>query len=157
MTDDLSAWHARARSCRDGLLPLHFLVGRFEGHGADSGQPVRAEATGTLVLDGSWLELRERLLGTEGELLYDDFVLYRYDPAEEGLRVLHFMERAWHSQYPVHLAPDGAIHWTTGVGGPRVHIQASPTGWGSQVTLPDEDTPTVVLEYQRVGADEPGV
>ncbi len=157
MSDHLTAWQARARLCRDRLAPLRFLVGRFKGHGTDSGQPVHAEAEGLLRLDGSWLELRERLLSPEGELLYEDFALYRYDPVEEGLRVLHFMERSWHSQYPVHVVEQDALHWTTGVGGPRVHIRATTDGWASRVTLPDEDAPTVVLNYQRLDADGNGV
>jgi len=154
MTEELNAWQARTRQSLDGITPVGFLVGDFEGQGTDSGQPVLAEATGRLLLDGSWIELRERLLSPEGELLYEDFALYRFDPAEEGLRVMHFMERAWHNQYPVHIDPEGALHWTTGVGGPRVVIRATAEGWGSTVTLPDETPPTVVLDYRRVGADE---
>jgi hypothetical protein len=157
MDDELNAWQARAQRCRDALEPLRFLVGRFEGCGQDSGQPVRCEAVGTLRLDGSWLELRERLLKPDGALLYEDFALYRFDPAEEGLRVLHFMERAWHTQYPVHLDAQGALRWTTGVGGPRVRIAATEQGWESRVTMPEEPEPTVVLEYRRVGGGEPGV
>lgn len=157
MTDELTSWHARAHCCREGLLPLAFLVGEFEGRGTDSGQPVLAEASGRLLLDGSWLELKERLLTAGGVLLYEDFALYRFDPSEDGLRVLHFMERAWHTQYPVHVDHEGALHWTTGVGGPRVVLRATEQGWGSQVTLPGEDEPTVVLDYRRVGADESGV
>jgi hypothetical protein len=157
MSEEFSAWQARTDSCRERLRPIGFLLGRFEGRGTDSGQPVLAQATGALLLDGSWLELRERLLSPEGELLYEDFALYRYDPSEEGLRVLHFMERAWHSQYPVHLDELGNLHWTTGVGGPRVLIQPAEAGWSSRVTLPDEEQPTVVLDYLRVGADGFGV
>lgn len=157
MSDDFSAWQARTRACIDRLQPIGFLVGRFEGHGSDSGQPVVAQAAGRLLLDGSWLELQERLLSPEGELLYEDFALYRYDPSEGGLRVLHFMERAWHTQYPVHIDAEGALNWTTGVGGPRVRLAPTEAGWGSRVTLPDEDQPTVRLDYSRVGADGLGV
>jgi hypothetical protein len=157
MSEELTAWQARDQRCRDALEPLGFLVGRFEGRGLDSGEPVRCEAVGELRLDGSWLELRERLLDPEGDLLYEDFALYRFDPTEDGLRVLHFMGRAWHSQYPVHLEERGALRWTTGVGGPGVRLEATEQGWRSQVTLPDEQEPTVVLEYRRVGADALGV
>jgi hypothetical protein len=153
MSEDFSAWQARTRACIDGLLPLGFLVGSFEGRGSDSGQPILAQATGRLLLDGSWLELRERLLSPAGELLYEDFALYRHDPKEGGLRVLHFMERAWHAQYPVHVDAQGALDWTTGVGGPRVRLHPTDAGWNSRVTLPDEQQPTVLLNYSRVGAD----
>jgi hypothetical protein len=154
MSDDLSAWHARARVCRDGLHPLAFLVGSFEGRGLDHGEPVLARAEGRLRLDGSWLELHDRLFDPQGQPLYEDFALYRFDPAEGGLRVLHFLERSWHSQYPVHLVDD-ALHWTTGVGGPRVVLSPTPTGWRSEVTMPEDTEPSVVLEYRRVNADEP--
>ncbi len=157
MSDDLTAWQARTSLCLEGLDPLRFLVGRFEGRGTDSGEPILATAHGRLLLDGSWLELRERLLGPDGDLLYEDFALYRFDPTEEGLRVLHFMERAWHAQYPVHVDADGAAHWTTGPVGPRVRLEATEDGWCSRVTMPGDDAPTTALNYRRVGTDESGV
>ncbi len=99
MSEDRTAWDARARASIDGLAPLRFLVGRFEGQGQDHGAPIRAEAEGLLRLDGSWLELRERLREPDGTLLYEDFALYRFDPVDGQLRVMHFSARAWLSRY----------------------------------------------------------
>ena len=154
MTDDASDWTSRARSTREGIAPLRFLIGDFEGRGTDSGQPIHARASGRLLLDGSWLELRERLLAPDGTPIHEDFALYRFDPVEEGLRVMHFMERAWHAQYPVHLEAPGRVRWTTGVGGPQVTIAATDLGWSSQVRLPDQAEPTVVLAYRRTSLQE---
>ncbi len=156
MSGDAMDWTARGRQTREGLAPLHFLVGDFEGRGTDDGQLVHAQASGRLLLDGSWLELRERLLQPDGTPIHADFTLYRFDPVEGGLRVLHFMERAWHSQYPVHLQAPGRIQWTTGVGGPKVTLVATDRGWRGQVQLPDQAEPTVLLEYHRVGSEEQG-
>jgi hypothetical protein len=150
MTGGPSGWEARARATREGLAPLHFLVGRFEGEGTDAGRPIRARATGRLLLDGSWLELAEEILAPDGAVDYRDLALYRYDPAEEGLRVLHLMERAWYAQYPVHVDGEGRVCWTTGVGGAEVILAPSAAGWGSRVRLPDDPEPSVVLRYWRV-------
>ncbi len=156
MAGDASDWTARGRTTREGLLPLHFLLGDFEGTGTDAGRPVLARATGRLLLDGSWLELRERLFEPDGTLNHQDFALYRFDPVEDGLRVLHFMGRAWHSQYPIHVEAEGRLRWTTGVGGPMVILSATEAGWTSRVRLPDQDQPSVVLDYRRLGAERSG-
>ncbi len=153
MSEDRTAWDARARASIDGLAPLRFLVGRFEGQGQDHGAPIRAEAEGLLRLDGSWLELRERLREPDGTLLYEDFALYRFDPVDGQLRVMHFSARAWLSRYPARVDTEGALHWTTGVGGPKVVLEPAEGGWRSRVTLPDEKEPAVVLQYRAVESD----
>lgn len=150
MTGGSSGWESRARTTREGLAPLHFLVGQFEGQGSDGGRPIRARAVGRLLLDGSWLELAEEILAPDGAVDYRDLALYRFDPAEEGLRVLHLMERAWFAQYPVHVDREMRLCWTTGVGGAEVILAPSDEGWGSRVRLPDESEPSVILNYLRV-------
>jgi len=153
MSGDPSGWEARARATRERLEPLRFLVGAFDGEGQDDGRPVRARASGRWLLDGSWIELCEEILDPDGRAIHRDVTLYRYDPAEQGLRVLHLMERAWHAQYPVHLDAAGRLCWTTGVGGPAVVLEPTPEGWGSSVRLPDEAVPTVVLRYRRLAGE----
>ena len=80
-----------AALCRRALEPLHFLLGDWEGQGLDHGEPIRARAHGRLILDGSWLELRELIPGPGEEPVHEDRSLYRYDAALEGLRVLHLV------------------------------------------------------------------
>jgi hypothetical protein len=153
MSGGTSAWEQRARATRGRLQPLEFLVGDFFGDGTDHGEPIRARATGRLLLDGSWLELGEQILDPQGAVVHRDLALYRWDPAEQGLRVLHLMDRAWLAQYPVHLDAAGRAAWTTGVGGPVVILEPCADGWTSSVRLPDEAEPSVRLRYRRIGSE----
>lgn len=147
MTRDLTDWEKRAALTLSRMEALHFLVGSWHGQGHDSGQPIMARTTGRLRLDGSWLELHEQLCDPGGDPLYEDFSIYRYDPVQEGLRVLHFMERSWYKEYAVRLE-DSSLRWTTGPFGPLVRLTPTRAGWRSQVRLPDDPQPTVELSYQ---------
>ena len=147
MAEPKQDWERRADSARHGLRPLRFLLGQWQGSGVDAGQPIQARASGQLLLDSSWLRLHERLMDAAGEPLHEDFTLYRFDPSEEGLRVLHFMERAWCRQYPARIDAQGALHWTTGPAGPRVVLAPHERGWRSTVQLPGDAQPSVSLSY----------
>ncbi len=149
MTRDTTDWEKRAALTLSRVQVLHFLVGSWQGQGHDSGQAIVARATGRLRLDGSWLELHEQLCDPSGEPLYEDFSLYRYDPAQESLRVLHFMERSWHKEYEVRLE-GSSLYWFTGPFGPRVRLNPTELGWQSTVRLPDDPRPTVELSYRPV-------
>lgn len=97
------------------------------------------------------MELIDQVLDEEGNVTWEDRTLYRYDPTEEGIRVIHLLPVGDRKEYPVRLLEPG-IAWVTGPAGPRVELVPSGEGWTSRVTLPGRRAPDIVLQYQPHGA-----
>lgn len=134
---------------RLGLEPLLRLVGEWEGQGMDAGGAVRARSTGSLLLDGTYLQLHDRLLDEGGSVYYADVTLYRFDPVEENLRVIHLAGQGHRHEYPVLRSAEG-LRWVTGPEGPRVSLHFHEEGWSSRVVLPGEVEPALEVTYRPV-------
>ena len=147
MSEELS-WEQKGDRARRGLKPLHFLLGDWSGEGVDQGLPIFSETSGRLLLDESWLELRELLTDERGVRIYQDISLYRFDPVEDGLRVLHLMPHGHYKLYPV-VRRANAFRWATGPYGPKVDLAALDDGWQNLVTLPEESEPGLRIRYRR--------
>lgn len=133
---------------REGIQPLLFLLGEWEGEGMDLEGPVRAFLSASLLMDGSWIQVRERLVDGAGAVQYEDMTLYRFDPVEDQVKVLHLMPQAHKMEYPVLVSGTG-FRWVTGPFGAMVQVSRVGDGWENRVVLPGETSPSLVVTYRR--------
>ncbi len=144
--DDQSAWEERGRATREGIAPLDFLVGSWNGSGTSHGQPITGKLVVRPILDGTWLEARETQFGASGAQEHADVSLYRYDPEEHRIEVIHLMAHAHKSRHPVEEVDD-AFHWITGPMAPRLEIRSCPPGLRFEVWFPFEEAASVIMDY----------
>ena len=137
-------------AARASLDPLDFLLGCWLGEGDEDGAPLTSEAEGRRILGGTWLEVRESVRDAAGRPVHEDATLYRFDPEEGHLRVVHCLPGGWRREWPV-LLREGRVLWVTGPAGPRVELEPSGGGWCTRVTLPGQTAPSVTLRYRRAG------
>jgi hypothetical protein len=63
------------------------MVGRWRGHGRSTIRPLISEVETRPLLDGTFLESRERVYTTDGQLDYEDLMIYGAAP-EKGAQAL---------------------------------------------------------------------
>lgn len=144
--DDQSAWEQRGQAAREGIAALGFMVGSWTGTGSSRGQAITGKLEVCPILDGTWLEARETQFDAAGVQEHADVSLYRYDPEEHRLEVIHLMDHAYKSRHPVEPV-EGAFHWVTGPMAPRLEIRPSPTGLRFEVWFPQDEQATVIMDY----------
>lgn len=147
MADDWSRREARARTALDGL---DFLLGRFRVRGEAHGQPFEGHAESRRILDGTWLETRER---SDDQ---DELCLYRLEPGLEQLVVEQLTAPGWKARYGVLPLEGGGVHWVPANLGPRVRLVPTETGYRAEVFLPGDDTPAVRADYEKLPENEGG-
>lgn len=142
-------WDERGRRAREGLSPLHFLVGTWEGEGKSHGEPVRARLEVNLRFEDTVLEARERLLDPNGALTHEDASFYRYDVTARQIKVLQVMAHAWLSDQLVSPEPWGC-RWYAGPLSPRVDYRAEGSDTlVEEVWEPDARAPSLRVVYRR--------
>ncbi len=145
--DDEARWEERGRLAAAGIRALGFMVGEWSGQGTSHGTPVTGRLVVRPILDGSWLEATETLFDATGRAEHTDLSLYRYDPTDQRLEVVHLMGHATISRHPVEPVGD-ALHWITGPMAPRLAILPRPDGFRMEVQFPQEAAPVVTMDYQ---------
>lgn len=137
------------------LRPLHFLVGSWVGHGQSDGSPVTARFEAALILGDTFVDARERLFTADGHLDHEDRTLYRWDHADQSLRVLHLQAPAWTAHHYVDAVDGGAV-WRGGPGAARVELMADgPDAFTVRVTMPGATEPASLVRYTRSEAGSP--
>jgi hypothetical protein len=145
--DEAEAWRHRGDRAQAGIGVLGFMRGSWVGEGHSHGAAVSARLEVISILDGSWLQASETMLDTGGVPEHTDISLYRYDPQEGRLEVLHLMAHATLQRHPVE--PVGAaLHWITGPGAPRLAIIPGTLGFRTEVQFSGEAAPCVVIDYK---------
>lgn len=139
----MDAWEARRSVARAGLAPALLLLGEWAGEGLAHGEPVQATLRVRAVLDGTQIEVWERV----GE--HEDVCYYRFDVGTGQIRVLHLMAPAMVAEYAVEVAL-GAIEWVTPPNVPGVVCSADGDGLLTEVWWPDAKAPEVRIRYRRV-------
>jgi len=145
--DDAAQWAKRGEMAKLGISALSFLVGEWTGEGTSHGQPVTSTLHVTPQIDGTWLQARETVHAADGSPEHTDLSLYRYDPKEERLEVLHLMDHATMHRHPVEPVGD-ALHWITGPGAPRLAIIPQEIGFRMEVQFPTDAAPVVTIDYK---------
>jgi hypothetical protein len=143
-------WDARGAAAREGLEPLRFLVGRWQGEGSSDGVSVRASLEIAPRFGDTVLEARERLEDDDGALLHEDASFYRYDPVARQIKVLQIMAHAWVTDQLVQ-PEDWGCRWYNGPEMPRVELRPDgPDGLLEEVWEPEARQPSVRVRYRRV-------
>jgi len=144
--DDQASWDERGRAAREGIAPLGFLVGDWTGTGTSRGEPITGKLVVRSTLGGTWIEAREIQFGETGVQEHEDVTLYRFDPEEHRMEVVHLMGHAHMSRHPVEPVK-GAFHWITGPMAPRLELRATESGLRFEVWFPLEDAAAVTMDY----------
>jgi hypothetical protein len=103
---------------------------------------VEGHLVGEAILDGSFVEVRERSPG------HEDRCLYRFEVEDGSLRVLHLLAGATLREYPVEATPGGLV-WITPPGEPSVEWSFSADELRCDVTWPDEAESEVRMIWRR--------
>ncbi len=143
---------------RAGLEPLRFLVGEWVGTGISHGEPVRGRMRATLEVDQTFLMTRETGIAADGTVDFEDLAIYRWEGAEQTLKVRHMQAPGTAQEYhvePVTVpdAPDG-VQWNAGPFSPRVLLR--PDGHGglhTEVWMAWRSKPDTVMSWTR--AEDP--
>ena len=143
MADD-RAWERQFEVARAGLGPALALLGQWSGEGHAHGEPVTATLSVRAVLEGTQIEVIERV----GE--HSDLCFYRFDAGTGQLRVLHLMAPALVAEYPVDTTPTGLV-WVTPPKVPAVVWSYDPLSdvLTSEVYWPDQRLAEVGVRYRR--------
>lgn len=141
MSGEVDAWELRLATARERLAPALLLAGDWVGDGHAHGEPVSARLRVRPILDGTALEVWEKV----GD--HEDLCVYRYDPDAGQLEVIHFMAGSL-SQYPVELTPDGLV-WITPPSQPAVVWTNRGVTVESEVVWPGQRIAEVKLTYRR--------
>lgn len=140
MTDQ--EWDERLLLCRAQLAPALVLVGEWEGSGQAHGAPVEASLRVRPILDGSVIEVWERV----GD--HEDLSLYRFDPEVGQLRVLHVMAGALVREWPVEPTMTGLV-WITPPSDPAVEWSLDGDTLRCDVVWPGQRVAEVTVRYRR--------
>ena len=135
------AWEERLAACRARLAPALALVGDWLGEGQAHGEPVTAALRVRAILDGTALEVWERVAD------HEDLCVYRWDPDTAQLEVVHFYAGAL-APHPVEETPDG-LHWVTPPGQPGVVWSVRGANVVSEVIWPGQRVAEVRVTYRR--------
>lgn len=145
--DEAASWEERGKLARLGISVLDFMIGSWKGTGKSFDAHITATLVVRPILDGTWLEATETLFDANGQIDHQDTSMYRFDPDNSRLEVLHLMGHATFARHPIEPVGD-ALHWITGPGAPRLAIQPRGGGLRTEVQFPGEPAPAVTIDYK---------
>lgn len=141
-------WETRLHRTRAEAGAFSPFLGEWQGAGQAHGEPTAGALRGESLLDGSFVEVRERSPD------HEDRTIYRWEPEDGSLRVLHLMAGATLREYPVERTERGLV-WITPPGEPAVEWQLGADELVCEVTWPGEAEPEVRMVWRRVPGAQP--
>ncbi|MFZ5475426.1 MAG: hypothetical protein ACOZNI_01515 [Myxococcota bacterium] len=138
----MADWEARLARVKAELAPALALAGEWVGEGQAHGDPIVAQLRVRPILDGTMLEVWERV----GE--HEDLSIYRFDVDTGQLRVLHLMAGAVVAEHPVEVVP-GALVWVTPPKEPAVEWTVEGDTLRCEVIWPGQRIAEVSVRYRR--------
>ena len=85
MADD--SWTIQGQQADAGLAPVRCIIGEWIGEGYCHGEAVTGRMHGAAVIDGSWIEVEETLIGADGSV-HRINSLYRFNVEAEALEAI---------------------------------------------------------------------
>lgn len=146
MADD--SWTIQGQQADAGLAPVRCIIGEWIGEGYCHGEAVTGRMHGAAVIDGSWIEVEETLIGADGSVVHTDRSLYRFNVEAEALEAIQLFERASMTTSLVESMDDG-FRWITGPGAPQLRFFVEGDRLRYTVILPGEDAPAAEMTYKR--------
>lgn len=151
---DERAWAQRTEQCRAAMEQLRWMLGRWRGRGETSSGIRVSDVETRLLFDGTFVESRERVYATSGELESDDITIYGAAPEKGPNEVwAHlYMLGGITARYAVNILGETMLCEPEGYGA-RLSITQQDDGYRVRVYFPDgkgnwiEDA---ALTYERV-------
>ena len=145
MSED--SWNTQGLRAKAGIEPLRFLLGEWCGVGVCHGVQVTGRLSAAALLDGSWLQVSERLIDESGAEVHEDLSMYRFDVESDSLQAVQLFEHGSMLSSLVELCDDG-FRWITGPGAPQLCFIRRGSELSYTVHLPGEDAPVVQMSYK---------
>jgi len=145
MRDD--PWAEQGKKAHEGLQPLRFLIGVWEGAGISHGAQVHGKLTVEPILDGTWLRATEIITEAKTGTTTIDLCFYRYHAEAESLQVLQFYEHAHLSTLLVEPTASG-FRWITGPMAPQLAFEQTNVGFRYAAAMDGQDTPVSEMSYK---------
>ena len=136
----------RALAIRRGLAPLSFLVGTWRGTGSVHGSPITSDLVISWLFDETFLEAQEVLRDPSGAVVHEDRALYRFDPEERRVKVVHLLPGGWYLERLVVVGERQAV-WEGGPYAARVGLSRIADVLEISVVFPGRPVPDVVVRY----------
>ncbi len=135
-------WEPRLERTRAEAQAFAPFLGRWTGSGHAHGEKSTGELVGEAILDGSHIEVRERVDG------HEDRCLYRFEVDDMSLRVMHIFAGGTVREYPVERTPSGLV-WITPPSEPSVEWHFGSDQLRCEVRWPGADQPDVTMSWTR--------
>lgn len=135
-------WETRVTRARAEAAAFLPFVGDWVGAGTAHGESATGTLRGASILDGSFVEVRERSTG------HEDRCFYRYEAEDGSLRVMHFLGGGLVREYPVERTDVGLV-WVSPPGEPLVEWFFSADELRCEVTWPGAPAPDVCMTWRR--------
>ncbi len=139
---DAHDWEGRLTRTRAEAGAFAPFLGEWSGVGTAHGEPTSGELSGAAILDGSFVEVRERSPD------HEDRCLYRFDPEDGSLRVTHLFAGASVREYAVEQTERGLV-WVTPPLEPAVEWFFAEHELVCEVTWPGAPLPEVRITWTR--------
>ncbi len=132
-------WERRALECREAVERIAWLAGTWRGQGTQDGVARVCEVETRLLFDGTFVESRERIYTSAGDLEHEDLTIYGASP-ETGpgaLWAASFMNGGVAVHYNVRVSGDAITCEPTEIGA-RLAIDRISNGYRVRIFYPDE-------------------
>jgi hypothetical protein len=144
---------AQASDVQQGLAPLDFLLGLWEGSGHSYGDPIRGRLQVERIAGGGFVLARDQLL-EDGQVSHEDLAIYRWDSPNQCLRVQHYSPPGILADHYVLFDKERiGIRWVSGPLAPRIELWLENAALCVEVFLPGEEEPTQRISYTRLPSE----
>ena len=146
-------WKAKEQAIQQAMARLDFLLGSWRGEGESHGKPIQGLLRIQRMAGGGFVEQRDTQVENQS-VVHDDLAIYRWDDANQTLRVQHYAPPGVVvDAYVLFEAERGGIRWVAGPGAARVEIWPDGDRLCLAVFLPGESEPAQQMTYQRVESE----
>ena len=142
-------WEQELKAIQHAMGRLEFLLGSWRGQGMSHGEPIHGYLRIQRLGGGGFVEQRDFLL-EEDRVVHEDLAIYRWDSANQSLRVQHYAPPGTVVVAYVGFDEErNGLRWLSGPGSPRVEIWREDERLFLSVFLPGQVEPSQTMTYRR--------